>query len=88
MREGFVMANSTRVSRAAKRAVNLSIDAELLAEARGFGLSLSGLLEERLSDAVREARRKAWLAENAEAIEDYNSRIDTRGSYADSVRRF
>jgi len=37
---------------------------------------------------LREARRHAWLAENAEAIEDYNSRIDTRGSYADSVRRF
>jgi len=88
MRDGFVMPNSSRVSHASKRAVNLSIDAALLAEARGFGLNLSGLLEERLSDAVREARRKAWLAENAEAIEDYNSRIDTRGSYADSVRRF
>lgn len=88
MCDGFIMPNSTRVSRASKRAVNLSIDTELLAEARRFGLSLSGLLEERLSDAVREAQRKAWLAENAEAIEDYNSRIDTRGSYADSVRRF
>lgn len=82
------MSNSSRVSHASKRAVNLSIDSELLAEARGFGLNLSGLLEERLSDALREARRKAWLAENAGAIEDYNSRIDTRGSYADRMRRF
>jgi antitoxin CcdA len=88
MSEAFIMPNSRRDSRAPKRAVNLSIDAELLAEARGLGLSLSGLLEERLSDAVREARRKAWLTEKTEAIEDYNSRIDTRGSYADSVRRF
>lgn len=88
MRNRFMMPNSSMVSRVSKRAVNLSIDADLLAEARTFGLNLSRLLEESLSDALREARRNAWLAENAEAIEDYNSRIDTRGSYADSVRRF
>lgn len=82
------MPSSARVSHTSKRSVNLSIDAKMLAEARGFGLNLSRLLEERLSEALREARRTAWLAENAEAIEDYNSRIDTRGSYADSVRRF
>ena len=40
MRDGFVMPNSSRVSHASKRAVNLSIDAALLAEARGFGLNL------------------------------------------------
>jgi antitoxin CcdA len=82
------MPNSTRVSHTSKRAVNLSIDAELLAEARRFGLNLSGLLEERLSGALREQRRKVWLAENAGAIEDYNARIDARGSFADRVRRF
>lgn len=82
------MPNSASGSHTSKRAVNLSIDAELLAEARRFGLNLSGLLEERLSGAVREQRRKLWLAENAGAIEDYNSRIDARGSYADRVRRF
>jgi antitoxin CcdA len=37
---------------------------------------------------LREQRRKVWLAENAGAIEDYNARIDARGSYADRVRRF
>ena len=74
--------------RAPKRAVNLSIDAEVLAEARRIGLSLSRLLEERLSEVLREAQGKAWLAENAEAIDDYNDRIDARCSYADRVRRF
>lgn len=82
------MPSSSRTSCASKRPVNLSISAELLDEARGLGLNLSGLLEERLSEALRDARRNAWLAENAEAIDDYNSRIDARGSFADGVRRF
>jgi antitoxin CcdA len=88
MRDVFSMPSSSKASRGSKRPVNLGISAELLDEARRVGLNLSGLLEERVSEALREARRNAWLAENAEAIDDYNSRIDTRGSYADRVRRF
>jgi antitoxin CcdA len=82
------MSNAHQGSRAPKRAVNLSINAELLAEARQLGLNLSELLEDRLVEAVRQARREEWVVQNRIAIEDYNARVDERGSYGDTVRRF
>jgi antitoxin CcdA len=82
------MSNAHQGSRAPKRAVNLSINAELLAEARRLGLNLSELLEDRLVEAVRQARREEWVVQNRIAIEDYNARVDERGSYGDTVRRF
>ncbi|MFA9462522.1 type II toxin-antitoxin system CcdA family antitoxin [Thiohalorhabdus sp. Cl-TMA] len=73
---------------APRKATNLSINADLLAQARALDLNLSRLLEERLTEAVREARRQAWLAENQEALADYNERIAEQGSFGDRVRRF
>lgn len=71
-----------------RKAVNLSVDADLLAEARRLELNLSRLLEERLADAVTEAGREAWIRENRSAIEDYNQRLEDRGSYGDGKHRF
>lgn len=73
---------------APRKATNLSINADLLAQARALDLNLSRLLEERLTEAVREARRQNWLAENQEALADYNERITERGSFGDRSRRF
>lgn len=75
-------------SDAPRKATNLSINADLLAQARALDLNLSRLLEERLTEAVREARRQNWLAENKEALADYNERITERGSFGDRSRRF
>ncbi len=73
---------------AAKKAANLSVNADLLAQARGMKINLSRVFEERLAEVVLAARRKAWLEENRAAIDDYNTRIAERGSFGDSVRRF
>lgn len=71
-----------------RRAVNLSVDAGLLAEARRLELNLSRLFEERLAAAVAEARESTWISENRPAIEDYNRLVEDRGSYGDRRRRF
>ena len=73
---------------APRKATNLSINSDLLAQARALDLNLSRLLEERLAQAVREARRQDWLAENKEALADYNERIAEQGSFGDQARRF
>ncbi|MFB6259783.1 MAG: type II toxin-antitoxin system CcdA family antitoxin [Thiohalorhabdaceae bacterium] len=73
---------------ARRKATNLSINSDLLAQARALDLNLSRLLEERLAQAVREARRQDWLAENKEALADYNERIAEQGSFGDQARRF
>jgi len=71
-----------------KRAVNLSIDAELLQEARAVGLNLSRELEARLKERTKTERWARWQAENQAAIEDHNRRIEREGSWSDGLRRF
>ncbi len=67
--------------RMAKRAVNLSVDESLLAQARESGLNLSHFLEEMLNDHTRKAREKQWLEENREAIKAYNERVERDGPF-------
>lgn len=65
-----------------KKAVNLSIDAELLADSKARGLNLSNFLEERL----REARVVEWKRANAEAIRQENEFIEKHGIWCDGMR--
>jgi antitoxin CcdA len=71
-----------------KRAANLSIDAELLASAKEAGINLSATLEDRLREILREREREKWRAENREAIEAYNERVDREGVIRMGRRRF
>lgn len=73
---------------APRKATNLSVNADLLAQARELGINLSGLFEQSLAQAVRDARREAWLTENRPALDDYNQRVAERGSFGDRTRRF
>ena len=73
---------------AAKRPVNVSINSDLLAQARELNINLSVSLEKELEQAVREAQRKQWLVENKQAIEEYNRRIEAKGLWSDGLRRF
>lgn len=71
-----------------KRAVNLSIAAELIEEARAEGINLSATLERALENTLRQARRDRWLAENATAISAYNDQVVEHGVFGDSLRSF
>ena len=73
---------------ASKKAVNLSVDAALLHEARESEINLSATLERALSDALRQQRRERWLAENRPGIAAYNEQVDAHGAFADTLRTF
>ena len=73
---------------ARKRPANLSINSDLLAKARVLGVNLSGVLEEALVDRLARQRRRDWIEANRDAIDVYNRRIETEGSYGDRMRRF
>lgn len=64
-----------------KKAVNLSIDAELAAEAKAAGTNMSALLESALKVALRERRAKKWLEDNREAIEANNAQLERDGMW-------
>jgi antitoxin CcdA len=73
---------------APKKAANLSINSELLQQAKELGINLSQSLEETLADKVARRKEELWLEENREAIEDYNRTIEQRGVFSHGLRRF
>jgi antitoxin CcdA len=73
---------------ASKKAVNLSVDAALLQEARDSDINLSATLERALEEALRRHRRERWLAENKQGIAAYNEQVDAHGAFADTLRNF
>ena len=73
---------------AAKRPVNVSVNSDLLDQARQLDINLSATLEAALVEAVRGRRREQWLAENRGAISAYNQYVDAHGVFSDGKRTF
>lgn len=53
---------------AAKRKTSLTLDGAMLDEARALGINVSAVADAALAKALADARRQAWLEENAEAF--------------------
>lgn len=73
---------------APKKNTNLSINSDLLQQAKERHINLSQALELRLAEILREEKRRDWQEQNKEAIEEYNRRIETRGAFSDGLRQF
>lgn len=73
---------------APKKAANLSINTDLLSQAKALQINLSATLERALAEAIRDKQRQQWLQENRQSIEDYNQRIEAEGCFSDSLRSF
>jgi antitoxin CcdA len=74
--------------RARKTATNLSLPADLVRRAKELKLNLSQLVERTLARAIREAEQARWLAENEQAIEQYNAFVEKHGVFSDDHRLF
>lgn len=72
----------------AKKAVNLSANAELLREAKTLNINLSQAFELHLAELVKARKEAQWLMENREAIEAYNQRVEADGVFSDDWRAF
>jgi len=73
---------------APKKSANLSINADLLQQAKQLNINLSQTLEQHLAEIIRQAQRSQWLAENKNALDVYNRRIEKQGAFSDGLRRF
>jgi len=62
-----------------RKPVNLSIRADVLAEVKAYNINASAVSESALIEAVRKSKEEVWIAENLEAINAYNKRIDREG---------
>lgn len=73
---------------APKKSANLSINADLLQQAKQLNINLSQTLEQHLAGIIRQAQRNQWLAENQSALDEYNRRIEKHGTFSDGLRQF
>ena len=73
---------------APKKSTNLSVNSDLLRQAKEHHINLSQALELRLAELLREEKCCRWQEENREAIENYNRRIEAHGTFSDGLRRF
>lgn len=64
-----------------RKATNLSLNSDLVAEAQALGLNLSRVLDEALHEAVKAERGRRWALENRAAFEAANRAIDKYGIF-------
>src|SRR6266550_1651450 len=69
-----------------KRAVNLRIDAEILAAAKAQGINISQTLEDELRKLTKKAREAKFREESREAIESHNRFIEKHGIWSEKYR--
>ena len=66
---------STTPTSGRKRAVNVSVDEKVLAEAKELGLNLSQTLETALREMIRQIRIREWSKTNQPAVTSYNTLV-------------
>jgi antitoxin CcdA len=73
---------------ARKRPTNLTVNEDLLRQARDLGINLSQAFEQKLEELVRAAKAERWVEENREAIEAHNRWVAEHGLWSDGHRLF
>jgi len=73
---------------AKKKATNLSLNSDLLTEAKRLQINLSATMEKALVEEVRQLKKKQWLEENRQAIESCNELVEKSGMFSDAYRVF
>jgi antitoxin CcdA len=73
------MANTQQTTDGARRATNVSINVQLLSEARTLDVNISRAAEQGLARAIAERRAALWLEENRAALESSNAYVEQHG---------
>lgn len=71
----------------AKRAVNVSVDAEILKVAKEMNINLSQALERALDGLTAEERARRFYQENKASIDAHNAHIEKYGTSSEAYAR-
>ncbi len=71
-----------------RKATNVSLNSELVAEAKRLGINVSRACEAGLERDVKKAAEAKWLEENRPAMEEWNRWIEKNGIPYSEHRRF
>ena len=72
----------------AKKATNVSLAENLLAEAKALRINVSQAAESGVAKAVAEKRAEIWLRENKKAFECWNAYVEKNGLPLEKYRSF
>lgn len=64
------------------------LSARLLREAQELHLDPVSIAERALVSEIRMQRAKQWLAENRQAMADFNAHVERDGAFSDGLRSF
>ena len=93
MRMGNVMTSTPAPTRrqpadTGKRAVNLTLSADVLEEAKEMKINISQECDTLLREVVRRERERRWRAEHAAFIAAYNATLEAEGLPLEEWRSF
>ena len=71
-----------------RKAANLSIDVDLLSEAKALSVNISRAAEAGIAEAVRKEKERRWREENREALESWNAWVEENGLPLAKYRQF
>ena len=74
--------------KSAKKPTNVSINQQLLAEAKALEVNISKAAEAGLARAIADRRADLWLAENRAALDSSNAYFDKHGLPLAKYRSF
>lgn len=71
-----------------KKATNLTLSADVLAEAKSLGINISQACDQFLRDLVRKEHERRWQRDHADFIAAYNQTVDAEGLPLEQWRTF
>ena len=72
----------------AKKATNITLSADVLAEAKALGINISQACDQYLRELVRGERERRWQQEHADFIAAYNQTVEREGLPLEQWRTF
>jgi antitoxin CcdA len=75
-------------SASSKRAANLTLSTEVLADAKALGINISKACDLHLRELVRKEKEARWKAEHADFIQAYNQTVAEESLPLDAWRTF
>ncbi|MCV2420176.1 type II toxin-antitoxin system CcdA family antitoxin [Paucibacter sp. DJ2R-2] len=71
-----------------RRSTNLTLSADLVADAQKLAVNLSQAAELGIAAAVKQRQQELWLAENRDAMESSNAYVEAQGLPLAKYRNF
>ena len=82
------LAHMTRSATQPRKATNVSLDADLLEQARALDINISRACERGLSEQIEDVRAERWQCANQEALASSNAYVERQGLPLAAFRQF